>query len=174
MIDLTNKKLYVISDCHFYHKNIIKYCNRPFSTVDEMNKTIFDNWNNIVDDDDIVLNLGDFVIGIPSKNEVSQFLDNSLKGKILYLIGNHDRFTEEMFGDRLIKDKVFYFKYNNFTFACSHYPPNKELFEDADFILYGHVHNNVTDSIDNTYNCCVEVNDYKPIFIEDIIEKLIS
>ena len=31
-------KVFVTADNHFYHKNIIKYCKRPFNSVREMNE----------------------------------------------------------------------------------------------------------------------------------------
>ena len=50
--------IYLTSDQHFNHKNIIKYCDRPFANTDYMNTEIIRNYNNIVKDDDIVYHLG--------------------------------------------------------------------------------------------------------------------
>ena len=55
-------KLFVTSDHHFLHNRIIEICQRPFENVDEMNQKMIDNWNDVVDDEDIVYYLGDFAI----------------------------------------------------------------------------------------------------------------
>ena len=51
-------KVFFTSDTHFYHGNIIRFCNRPFKSVEMMNETIISNWNNTVGQDDIVFHLG--------------------------------------------------------------------------------------------------------------------
>lgn len=51
---------FVIADLHFNDQNIIRYTNRPFKSVEEMNKTLVENWNSTVKSmDDIVFVLGD-------------------------------------------------------------------------------------------------------------------
>ena len=52
--------LWLTSDLHFGHENIIRYCDRPFADVDAMNRALVDRWNEVVGDDDVVWVLGDF------------------------------------------------------------------------------------------------------------------
>lgn len=56
-------KVFFTSDTHFYHGNVIRFCNRPFENVEMMNETIISNWNNTVGLDDTVFHLGDFCLG---------------------------------------------------------------------------------------------------------------
>lgn len=79
------KHIWVTSDTH--HANIIKYCNRPFSSVEEMNETIIENWNKVVSKGDIVYHLGDFALG--DKSLIPDFI-RRLTGHISFIMGNHD------------------------------------------------------------------------------------
>ena len=56
-------KRYVISDTHFNHSRILEYCQRPFDNVEQMNDVIINNWNKVINEDDIVYVLGDFCFG---------------------------------------------------------------------------------------------------------------
>ena len=80
-------KVFFTSDTHFYHGNIIRFCNRPFEDVEMMNETIISNWNNTVGLDDTVFHLGDFCLG--GSAEWTKILDR-LNGKIYLILGNHD------------------------------------------------------------------------------------
>ena len=73
-----NKKIYFISDTHFNHKNIIKYCNRPFKDVEEMNKVLIENWNNTVTDFNTIFHLGD--VALTNESEMKEII-SKLKGK---------------------------------------------------------------------------------------------
>lgn len=79
--------LFLTSDSHFNHVNIIKFCNRPFDSVEEMNETLISNWNNTVPKDGIVFHLGDFAFG---GSEVWHKILSRLNGQIHLILGNHD------------------------------------------------------------------------------------
>ena len=48
----------MISDTHFGDERILRYENRPFSSVEEMDKAIIENWNQVVGEEDTVFHLG--------------------------------------------------------------------------------------------------------------------
>lgn len=89
----SDNNIYFTSDQHFFHCNILKYCNRPFSNVEEMNETIITNWNNVVEKGDIVYNLGDMFLG---KKEDAEKILKRLNGQIHFIQGNHDSIAEQM------------------------------------------------------------------------------
>ena len=84
---ILHDKVWFTSDLHFWHKNICKYCNRPYETIEEMNEAIIANWNSVIKEDDVVFVLGDLgFCGI----EKLRHLMSQLKGKIFLIQGNHD------------------------------------------------------------------------------------
>ena len=83
----SNDKLFFTSDTHFGHANILKYCNRPFTNIQEHDEEIVKRWNEVVPEDGIVFHLGD--IGFCSETYLRDILEK-LNGKIYWIIGNHD------------------------------------------------------------------------------------
>lgn len=81
------ERVWFTADTHIGHRNIIKYCQRPFSDVEDMNKTLISNWNKVVGINDYVFHLGDFSVG--GAAEWTSLLD-SLNGRIFLVLGNHD------------------------------------------------------------------------------------
>lgn len=75
------------SDWHLDHKNILRYDNRPFSTIDEHNEAIITNFNSLVRPMDNVYFLGDFSLGNVANAEA--FLQR-LNGRLHFIQGNHD------------------------------------------------------------------------------------
>ena len=88
-----SNKIWFISDTHFWHANIIKYCHRPYADIKTMNEDIIKRWNSVVGKDDIVWHLGDFAFFKRNgeQHEEVRKLVNSLHGKINLVLGNHDK-----------------------------------------------------------------------------------
>lgn len=80
-------RIFLISDTHYNHSNVIRYCDRPFKDVYEMNKGIINSWNSVVRNDDICYHLGDF--GFGNKEQISEWV-RALNGRIRLILGNHD------------------------------------------------------------------------------------
>jgi len=114
-------KTFFTSDLHLFHINIIKYDNRPFDYVTDMNNTIVRNWNSVVGEKDVVYVLGDF--GFTSLFNIKILL-NSLKGRKILIAGNHDRHTHYQYIDAGF-EAVYYeavIKLGRKVVKLSHYP----------------------------------------------------
>ena len=77
--------VFFTSDTHFDHANIIRFCNRPFATVEEMNEALIANWNRKVHRDDTVYIMGDMFFRTTDPEPILQ----RLKGKKRLIVGNH-------------------------------------------------------------------------------------
>lgn len=88
-LKLDNQNIWFASDYHFSHANVIKYDNRPFSDVQEMNHTLIENWNNLVDKNDTVIYLGDLCFD--RSGDTTKSIVDQLNGKIHFVLGNHDK-----------------------------------------------------------------------------------
>lgn len=82
-------EIFLISDTHFDHGNIITHCKRPFRDWREMNEAMIANWNEVVDPNDEVYHLGDFTYG--RKRRPIRYFVNRLNGKIHFIMGSHDK-----------------------------------------------------------------------------------
>ena len=80
-------KLFFTSDPHFGHERIIEYCNRPFASVHDMNKRLTENWNTLIQEDDLIVIAGDFCLG--GKQMWEKYL-SYLNGRKILVEGNHD------------------------------------------------------------------------------------
>ena len=81
------------SDHHFGHTNIIRYCHRPFATMEEMDAELVTRWNTRVAPDDTIYHLGDFTLG--STEQAAQIF-SQLNGRIFFLPGSHDHWLRKM------------------------------------------------------------------------------
>lgn len=76
------------SDQHFGHANIIRYCNRPFASVEEMDRELIRRWNTVVKPNDTTMVVGDF--SFHKETQTAEILAQ-LHGEKVLVLGNHDR-----------------------------------------------------------------------------------
>jgi calcineurin-like phosphoesterase family protein len=166
--------IYFISDTHFNHKGSLNWPNgkaRPFHNVEDMNQYIIENWNKIVKDEDTVYFIGDFAY--KSNINKAELIFQQLKGKKHLIIGNHDNKIACKFKNcwESISD-IKYFTYEKIDFVLCHYPMKSWKNSNRGSIhLHGHTHGSLQKENEaiNRYDCSVEVIDYTPISIEQII-----
>ena len=161
--------MWFIGDTHFNHANIIDYCNRPFSSVEEMDKVMIDNWNSVVQDSDIVYFLGDFVFG-----DYRKYL-SVLKGEVIFIKGNHDREKSKLLREQKTHDSLF-ISIEGVNFELVHDPADR-ISTDR-WLIYGHHHNNYSvefpffDSVGKKINVSVEMINYFPVNSRYILNKI--
>jgi len=163
-------KRFIISDTHFDHKNIIEYCDRPFKDVYDMEKTLIENWNSVVRQDDIIFHLGDFAFF--SKNKIREIVKR-LNGKIVLIKGNHDNFSNNFYNE-LFYDFIPYPIIVDDFFILSHHPlsMNKHM---PYVNIHGHLHNNSHRDFKTGpkhFNVCVENINYKPVDFDELKKKI--
>lgn len=165
------ENVFFTSDTHFFHQNIIRYCNRPFSSVEEMNEKLIEKWNNVVGKNDVVWHLGDFCFG--RKENISEILPK-LNGKINLVMGNHDNHKIDFYYDvgfHRVYDRQIII---NGFYILSH-APLQFLNESCPFYnIYGHVHDSTCYNTWAKNGCCVcvERHNYAPISWQDIQDKI--
>ncbi len=161
------RKIFAIGDLHLDHANIIKYCNRPFSSVEEMNNVIVRNWNKAIMQGDTVYFLGDMSFGKGSKK--TDYWLEKLNGNIVFIRGNHDRSKKINFFTNLI------FQYSGQRFLLIHRPEDVPVCW-KEWVIHGHHHNNDLKSFpfingkQKTINVGVELLNYKPLDLNCLFE----
>lgn len=166
-------KTFVVSDLHFDHANIIRYCNRPFGSVNEMNRAMIRNWNGVVDKDSTVYYLGDMAYG--RGNRTIDYWLSRLNGKVRFIRGNHD--TDIITRAEVIQDQ-FPVSCRGNEFLLMH-DPYRPIDWDG-WIIHGDKHNNNLKQFphihirNKTVNVCAELTGYAPISLDDIISKISS
>lgn len=178
-------RVFASSDHHFYHRNIIKYADRPFDFDDENcvidnAKLMIERHNEIVTDDDIALFVGDLSLALRGREDHFQQLLTLLKGKKILVRGNHDNQPDEFFLEAGFIDVVNFIKIP--PYFINHYPcyeskwvrgPEKAMMFNVNrnsihTIIHGHIHNKDPKEWDSDgfdrMNVCVDFkpNDYYP------------
>lgn len=174
-------QIFFTSDLHLGHKNAIRFDNRPFTNIDEMDNTIINNWKRKVKKDDLVYILGD--ISWYSDQKTAEIL-NQLPGTKILIKGNHDRVhgkVKHCFQEITSYKEIVI---NGHHIVLCHFPIvlfNRHHY--GSYMFYGHVHNsyeynmtqNFQSSVEslgvpcNMFNVGTMLWNYEPVTFDEII-----
>lgn len=186
-MEVAFKLNYYISDLHFSHKNIIKFDDRPYHTIEQMNADLIKRWNSVVTDTDDVYVLGDMFW----EPDAAPIILEQLHGRIHLIKGNHDNISPEMLhyftsisGYSELHDG------GRYVILC-HYPImfyNHSFMKNC-WMLCGHVHNtrenswlvkwksdlrdnvmSMANNKGNIINAGCMLHDYTPQTLDQLIE----
>lgn len=169
---------YFISDTHFLHSKIIEYCKRPFTTADEMDAVLIDNWNNSIGSQDTVYFLGDLAFAKPDK--IKEIL-KVLNGNIFLIKGNHDWNLSSLhnyFTD--VRDLITIeipdsdMERGVQPIVLCHYPLERwDRMHYGSWMLHGHVHGSLPYNPKlKRLDVGVDTNNFKPLTYNEIKLKL--
>jgi calcineurin-like phosphoesterase family protein len=165
------------SDLHFNHGNIIKYCERPFASMREMNQALVENWNSRVAPDEHVAVLGDF--GFGSLDSLSGLVSR-LNGRLTLVRGNHDRKAANMTGVGFanVVDSM-YVSIAGYAVSLTHYPPKDVKRESGSYrerspevaadvvCAHGHTHSRER-VVGRSIHVGVDAWDYRPVSAQEM------
>lgn len=167
--------IWFTADEHYNHFNIIRYCNRPFKDVREMNETLIRKHNEVVTDDDTIYHLGDFIMGtLEDANEIRW----RLNGTHIFIRGSHDKWLEPYYprlielyvdGDTnrnipntTIPNTITLCHYAMRTWSKSHY---------GSIQLYGHSHGRL-EPVGRQMDVGVDCWNFYPVSLISVIDKM--
>lgn len=162
-----NRKIWVWSDQHFYHKNIIEFSERPYESLEQMNEHLIANYNEYVGENDICIWVGD--IGLKGTTILNELLSRCNGYKIL-VIGNHDFNGKKL--RKLAFDEthlIYTINYPDVNLVFTHYPMENIPWPWVN--IHGHLH--VFPNPDTGHllhiNVNCEVQAYRPKLLDEIV-----
>lgn len=169
--DYDPERLWLWSDLHFGHNNIIGFSNRPFVGVNHMTQCLIEYYNDCVQPDDVCIWVGDvsFMNSAMTNNILS--LCNGYK---ILVVGNHDfdkKKVKKMNFDE--QHLIYHLAHEDQSYVLTHYP--MENLPWPHFNVHGHIH--IGGQWDwekygeQMYNVNLEFHGYKPINFAQIIEQ---
>jgi len=163
-------RIFIVSDTHFSHANFLRFKDengnliRNFSCVEEMDEFMVTRWNSVVEDQDIVYHLGDCYFADGHKHLPR------LKGRKRLILGNHDNAKDQNLHKHFQKISMWRM-FPEYDCLLSHVPVHESSLFKVHWNLHGHIHQQASPT-DRHINCSVEVQDYMPKLITDLVPKL--
>jgi calcineurin-like phosphoesterase family protein len=171
--------LWITADTHFGHENIIKYCNRPFKSVEQMDKVLIHNWNERVKPLDHIIINGDFMFHNSSGGKKGEgvgerpdYYINQLNGIKTFIRGNHEKSNFPS-----VRIKGLEISLSNKTIWVTHSQQNLRLEYDINLVGHSHIAFKIK-KMNNGYNDVYIINigvdqwKFYPVRVIDILSFL--
>lgn len=173
--------IYFISDLHLGHAGVIDLCHRPFSSVEEMDAVLTENWNKKVKRNDTVYVIGDLIW---DKRRASEYLAR-LAGKKILITGNHDTAWAQNPEVQPYFEAIVPYLETNLNchpVTLCHYPllewksGRKPTQKKIGYHIHGHIHNRVSDLYRPLYlrfhalNAGADINGFSPVTFPELVE----
>lgn len=165
-----SKEIFVISDHHLNHENILKFKRkdgdfvRNFYDVFEMNEIIVKNHNAVVRPQDKVYFLGDVYFG---SQKVADELLKRMNGHKRLICGNHDNLKDTVLHKNF--EKIYMWRiFKEFGCMLTHVPLREDQMK-TEKNLHGHIHYQTSPS-ERHVNMCVEWHNYTPVHITEAVK----
>jgi calcineurin-like phosphoesterase family protein len=163
-----DRRVWVWSDQHFGHFNIIRYTDRPFHATEEMNETMYANYLARVQPDDLVLFGGDVSFGAL---EIARERLRALPGEKILVLGNHEfdggGFRKHHVFDVTTMSFVFSHPHTQASVLVTHVPVDDALLPKGVINLHGHTHRHTCGP--RHINMSVEHMDFGPMLLSDLL-----
>jgi calcineurin-like phosphoesterase family protein len=163
-------ELFITSDTHFGHANILRFCSRPFFNIKEHDQALIDNWNSVVGPNDTVYHLGD--VAFKCSMDYALNIMKKLNGTKHLILGNHDKLAKQFNNIRPNTwESVEYYaeiEHEKQYICLFHYPQATWhwAYKNA-WQLYGHVHGNMKNS-GKSLDVGVDCWKYTPVSFEQL------
>lgn len=163
---INGRKVWIWSDQHFYHENVIKYSERPYKNVEEMNQELIDNYNEVVEEDDICIFAGDVTFKSTTLF-LTDIMPKLLKGYKILVVGNHDFDKKKVRALGFDETRlILHFKNNEKDIIISHYP---FFIDNVEFTnVHGHIHTYKSE-LKHQINVSIEAIDFRPVLLKELI-----
>lgn len=162
-------RTWLVSDTHFFHVNVGRYCNRP----DGWQELIVSNWNLHIQPGDIVFHLGDLAFG---KKENMEALAAQLNGRLYLMRGNHDRRSAGFYHDlgiTLVNDPYRMETDTGVKLVFSHRPIVPLL--PGLLNLHGHIHNSPAPELGLRHiNISIDVRQLRPWRLGELLQPYLN
>lgn len=160
------------ADPHIGHDNIIKHCNRPFASVEEMDETIVERWNSVVGKRDTVRVIGD--LAFHCKFDYALSVVKRLNGHIYLTPGNHEQLGLKLAFHAAFTVAPLYevIEIEGQTIFLNHYA-QRSWWHDLRGVwhLFGHTHGGLP-PFGKSFDIGMDVWNFTPVSFEQVKEAM--